>query len=42
VAQTKTTISQRASIDGIEVDVLCTGRFYDFLSRPEDTGRPAH
>lgn len=25
------TISQRASVDGIEVDVTCTGRFYDFL-----------
>ncbi|WP_449352005.1 nuclear transport factor 2 family protein [Streptomyces shaanxiensis] len=33
VAQTKMTISQRASIDGVEVDVVCTGRFYDFLAR---------
>ncbi|MGY1692968.1 nuclear transport factor 2 family protein [Geodermatophilus sp. SYSU D01105] len=33
VAQTKVTINQRAEVDGVEVDVLCTGRFYDFLSR---------
>ena len=33
IAQTKMTINQRASIDGIEVDVVCTGRFYDFLTR---------
>ena len=33
VAQTKMTINQRASIDGVEVDVVCTGRFYDFCSR---------
>jgi ketosteroid isomerase-like protein len=33
IAQTKMTISQRAGVDGVEVDVVCTGRFYDFLSR---------
>ncbi|MEU3891930.1 nuclear transport factor 2 family protein [Streptomyces sp. NPDC029041] len=33
VAQTKMTISQRAEVDGVTVDVVCTGRFYDFLSR---------
>ena len=33
VAQTKMTISQRASIDGVMCDVVCTGRFYDFLER---------
>jgi SnoaL-like domain len=32
-AQTKMTISQRASVDGVECDVVCTGRFYDFLER---------
>jgi len=31
LAQTKMTISQRAAIDGVECDVVCTGRFYDFL-----------
>jgi SnoaL-like domain len=33
VAQTKMTISQRAGVDGAEVDVVCTGRFYDFCRR---------
>jgi hypothetical protein len=33
VAQTKMTISQRAVVDGVLVDVLCTGRFYDFLEK---------
>lgn len=33
VAQTKMTISQRADIDGVAVDVVCTGRFYDFCTR---------
>jgi hypothetical protein len=36
IAQTKMTISQRATVDGIDVDVLCTGRFYDFLARQDD------
>ena len=39
IAQTKMTINQRAMVDGLEVDVVCTGRFYDFLekraTRPE-------
>jgi hypothetical protein len=33
VAQTKMTITQRAAVHGIECDVVCTGRFYDFLER---------
>lgn len=33
VSQTKMTISQRALVDGVTVDVVCTGRFYDFLTR---------
>jgi hypothetical protein len=33
IAQTKMTISQRASIDGVVCDVVCTGRFYDFLEK---------
>src|SRR4026208_2160378 len=33
IAQTKMTISQRASVDGVMVDVVCTGRFYDFLEK---------
>lgn len=30
VSQTKMTISQRAEVEGVLVDVTCTGRFYDF------------
>ena len=33
IAQTKMTISQRASVDGVPVDVVCTGRFYDFFEQ---------
>jgi SnoaL-like domain len=33
VAQTKMTISQRAPVDGVLCDVVCTGRFYDFLEQ---------
>jgi SnoaL-like domain len=33
IGQTKMTISQRASVHDVEVDVVCTGRFYDFLEK---------
>jgi len=33
IAQTKMTINQRAEVDGVAVDVVCTGRFYDFFAR---------
>ncbi|MDX3969235.1 MAG: nuclear transport factor 2 family protein [Bradyrhizobium sp.] len=33
ISQTKMTISQRADVDGVLVDVVCTGRFYDFIER---------
>jgi hypothetical protein len=33
VAQTKMTISQRAPVDGVICDVVCTGRFYDFFEK---------
>ena len=33
IAQTKMTISQRGPVEGVECDVVCTGRFYDFLER---------
>jgi hypothetical protein len=36
VAQTKMTITQRAPVHGVECDVVCTGRFYDFLERREE------
>lgn len=31
IAQTKMTISQRAEVHGVLVDVVCTGRFHDFI-----------
>jgi SnoaL-like domain len=36
IAQTKMTISQRASVDGVACDVVCTGRFYDFFEKRND------
>jgi hypothetical protein len=33
IAQTKMTISQRADIEGILCDIVCTGRFYDFFEK---------
>jgi hypothetical protein len=36
IAQTKMTISQRAAVDGVICDVVCTGRFYDFFERRDD------
>jgi hypothetical protein len=35
ISQTKMTISQRGEVDGVLCDVVCTGRFYDFLERRE-------
>jgi hypothetical protein len=31
IAQTRMTINQRAALDGVTVDVVCMGRFYDFF-----------
>ena len=33
VAQTKMTISQRAKVHEVLVDVVCTGRFFDFMEK---------
>lgn len=39
IAQTKMTISQRAPVHDVVCDVVCTGRFYDFLEkRPDQSG----
>ncbi len=35
ISQTKMTINQRAQVDGVLVDVVCTGRFYDFFEKRE-------
>jgi len=33
IVQTKMTISQRGDVGGVLCDVVCTGRFYDFIER---------
>ncbi|QCK86583.1 nuclear transport factor 2 family protein [Phreatobacter aquaticus] len=33
IAQTKMTISQRAQVHDVQCDVVCTGRFYDFIEK---------
>ncbi len=33
IVQTKMTISQRGGVQGVACDVVCTGRFYDFLEK---------
>jgi hypothetical protein len=33
IAQTKMTISQRAPVENVICDVVCTGRFYDFFDK---------
>ncbi len=33
IAQTKMTISQRAPVDGVVCDVVCTGRFYNLVEK---------
>jgi len=35
IAQTRMAIHQRADVEGVACDVVCTGRFYDFLERRE-------
>ena len=35
IAQTKMTISQRAKVEDVLCDVVCTGRFYDFFEKRE-------
>ncbi len=37
IAQTKMTITQRAPVHDVVCDVVCTGRFYDFLERRDGT-----
>ncbi len=39
IAQTKMTISQRAEVHGVDCDVVCTGRFYDFVERRDGCWR---
>ncbi len=36
IAQTKMTITQRVEVHGVLCDVVCTGRFYDFLAHRDE------
>jgi hypothetical protein len=42
IGQTKMTISQRGLVDGVLCDVVCTGRFYDFIVRHEGQWKLLH
>ena len=42
IAQTKMTISQRGPVEGVPCDVVCTGRFYDFVQRHEGEWKLLH
>ncbi len=42
VAQTKMTISQRGPVEGVLCDVVCTGRFHDFVVRHEGRWKLLH
>ena len=35
ISQTKVTILQRAAVHGVECDIACIGRFYDFMEKRE-------
>jgi len=37
IVTTKMTISQRAAVENVECDVVCTGRFYDFWEKRAGT-----
>lgn len=39
IAQTKMTISQRGPVDGVICDIVCTGRFYDFMLKVDGAWR---
>ncbi len=42
IAQTKMTISQRGMVEGVACDVVCTGRFYDFMQKHEGEWKVLH
>ncbi|CAN7600130.1 nuclear transport factor 2 family protein [Variovorax sp. LjRoot290] len=42
IAQTKMTISQRGMVEGVLCDVVCTGRFYDFIVKHDGEWRLLH
>lgn len=42
IAQTKMTISQRGLVEGVLCDIVCTGRFYDFIVRHDGQWKLLH
>lgn len=42
IAQTKMTISQRGLVEGVPCDIVCTGRFYDFVTKHEGEWKLLH
>ena len=42
IAQTKMTISQRGLVEGVLCDVVCTGRFHDFVLRHQGEWKLLH
>lgn len=42
IAQTKMTIPQRGMVEGVLCDVVCTGRFYDFIVKHDGEWRLLH
>lgn len=42
IAQTKMTISQRGTVEGVPCDIVCTGRFYDFVTRHDGEWKLLH
>lgn len=42
IAQTKMTISQRGLVEGVPCDIVCTGRFYDFVVRHQGEWKLLH
>ena len=42
IAQTKMTISQRGLVEGVACDIVCTGRFFDFVTRHEGQWKLLH
>jgi len=42
IAQTKMTISQRGLVEGVPCDIVCTGRFFDFVTRHEGEWKLLH
>lgn len=42
IVQTKMTISQRGLVEGVPCDVVCTGRFYDFVVLHEGQWKLLH